>query len=393
MKLLPFLAAVVVLPAAAMAAPAPAPKTDEVRAIWVTRFEYQSEAEIKTIFANCASLGFNTILFQVRGQADAYYRSPIEPWAERLGGRDPGFDPLEAACRESKRLGLSLHAWVNVMPAWRGKVPPADRNHVCYRHPNWIVVGKDGRRQPFNDHYVCLNPCLPEVREYIVSVLRDIAERYPIDGLHLDYVRFIEGEWSYDEKTLSLFGAISGGSPAEKPEAWSAFRKASVTELVRMTRRMLKDMRPDAVLSAAVYPTARSRGRVLQDAEGWVGRGLIDWVFPMTYDDSDADFRDAIDEGYGLFRTGGVTTREGRAVVSKAGQAVETSTSRMVCFPGVGAYKHKTADQTLRQLSMCRGGFALFSYSSLYVSPDETRKENDRLCRARRDALRKFLAR
>jgi uncharacterized lipoprotein YddW (UPF0748 family) len=103
MKLLPFLAAGLLVPAAAFGSPAPAPATDEVRAIWVTRFEYQSEADVRTILANCAALGFNTILFQVRGQADAYYRSSIEPWAERLGGRDPGFDPLDVACRESKR--------------------------------------------------------------------------------------------------------------------------------------------------------------------------------------------------------------------------------------------------------------------------------------------------
>ena len=391
MKALPLLAALLALPATAMGAPAPAPApaAAEVRAIWVTRFEYQTEADVKTILANCAALGFNTILFQVRGQADAYYRSSIEPWAERLGGRDPGFDPLEVACRESKRLGLSLHAWVNTMPAWRGRTPPADRNHVCYRHPNWIVVGKDGRRQTWNEHYVCLNPCLPEVREYIVSVLRDLAERYPIDGLHLDYVRFIEGEWSYDDRTLALFGS----SPDERPEAWDAFRKGAVTELVQATRRMLKEMRPNAVFSAAVFPSAKSRARVLQDAEGWVRRGLIDWVFPMTYEDSDAEFQDVIDEGYSLFRPGASLPAKGRTLASAAGRPVETSASRTVCFPGVGAYKHRTAEQTIRQLSMCRGGFALFSYSSLYVSPDETRRENERLCRARRDAVRTFLAR
>ncbi len=376
MKVLPFVAAGLLLPVAALGAPAP--KVDEVRAIWVTRFEYQTQAEVKTILANCAALGFNTVLFQVRGQADAYYRSSLEPWAERLGGRDPGFDPLEVACRESKRLGLSLQAWVNVMPAWRGRTPPADRNHVCYRHPEWIVTGRDGRRQAFNDHYVCLNPCLPEVREYIVSVLRDLAERYPIDGLHLDYVRFIEGDWSYDARTLALFG----DSPDARPEAWTQFRRGAVTELVQATRRMLRDMRPNAVLTAAVFPSARSRERVLQDAEGWLRRGLLDQVFPMTYEDSDAGFRDAIDEGYALFRA-----------PAPRGRAVDASSTRAACVPGVGAYKHSTADQTVRQLSMCRGGFALFSYSSLYVSPDETRKENDRLCRARRDAVRRFLAR
>jgi uncharacterized lipoprotein YddW (UPF0748 family) len=275
------------------------------------------------------------------------------------------------------------------MAAWRGRTPPADRNHVCYRHPNWIVVGKDGRRQPFNDHYVALNPCLPEVREYLVSVFRDLAERYPIDGLHLDYVRFIEGEWSYDDRTLALFGS----SPEERPEAWDAFRKGAVTELVQATRRMLREMRPDAVLSAAVFPSAKSRGRVLQDAEGWVRRGLIDWVFPMTYDDSDADFRDVIDEGYALFRAPSAPTAKGRSLAQRPGAPADVSAGRTVCFPGVGAYKHHTAEQTVRQMAMCRSGFALFSYSSLYVSPDETRRENERLCRARRDAVRKFLSR
>jgi len=129
---------------------------------------------------------------------------------------------------------------------------------------------------------------------------------------------------------------------------------------------------------------------VLQDAEGWGRRGLIDWVFPMTYEDSDADFRDVIDEGYSLFRAGAAPVSKGRSLLQKPGTA---AAGRTVCFPGVGAYKHKTAEQTVRQLAMCRAGFALFSYSSLFVSPDETRRENERLCRARREAVRKYLAR
>src|SRR5881394_887314 len=99
---------------------------------------------------------------------------------------------------------------------------------------------------------------------------------------------------------------------------------------------MLKEMRPNAGLSAAVFPSAKSRERVLQDAEGWMRRGLIDWVFPMTYDDSDADFRDVIEEGYALFRPGGASAAKSRTPASKVGQPVETSTTRSVCFPGVG---------------------------------------------------------
>jgi uncharacterized lipoprotein YddW (UPF0748 family) len=335
-----------------------------VRALWVTRFEYKTAADVRAIVANSAALGFNVLLFQVRGQADAYYRSEIEPWAERLGGADPGFDPLEVACREAQRRGIQLHAWINTLPAWRGKAPPQDRTHIVHRRPEWIVTGRDGRRQGFNDHYVALNPCLPEVRDYTVSVVKDIATRYPIDGLHLDYVRFIEGDWSYDARTLRLFKAASGTTPERDPAAWTAFRRGAVTELVRQVRQALPG---GLTLSAAVFPTARSRERVLQEAELWKRKGWIDWVFPMTYEDSAGDFRALADEAAARFGAEG-------------------------CYPGIGAYKHGTAEQTLRQMDACREGFAVFSYSSFFVSPDETRREDERLCRARREALGRALA-
>src|SRR5678816_2599221 len=95
--LLPFLAAGLIVPAVASAAPAAG--SDDIRAIWVTRFEYQTEADVKAIVANCAALGFNTILFQVRGQADAYYRSSIEPWVERQGPAGRTEPSLLSPCR------------------------------------------------------------------------------------------------------------------------------------------------------------------------------------------------------------------------------------------------------------------------------------------------------
>jgi uncharacterized lipoprotein YddW (UPF0748 family) len=344
------------------------PEATDVRAIWVTRFEWKSEPEIRAILRNCAALGFNTVLFQVRGEADAYYRSEIEPWAQRLGGSDPGFDPLDVACREARRLGLRLHAWINVMPAWRGKTPPADRTHIALQRPEWIVVDPKGRRQAWNDHYVCLNPCLPEVRAYVTSVVRDLASRYPVDGIHLDYVRLIEGDWSYDSRTLGLFKARTGSTPARSPKAWSDFRRDAVTELVRSIRAAVKAERPSAQLTAAVFPTASARAQRFQDAEGWARQGLVDAVFPMIYEDAAGDFRELVDDALGQFR----------------GVAV---------LPGVGAYRHDTAKQTLDQIRSCPGGFALFSYSSLYPSPDATRREDERLCRARREALRDLLAR
>jgi uncharacterized lipoprotein YddW (UPF0748 family) len=160
-----------------------------------------------------------------------------------------------------------------------------------------------------------------------------------------------------------------------------------VTETVRAIRTAMREVRSRAVLSAAVYPTAKAREKVHQDAEGWVREGLVDWVFPMTYNDSDEEHRAEVEEGYDLFRAGGVVTQNGRSVVSREGRPLDTVSVRSVCIPGIGVYKHQNAEQTLRHIRMCRSGYALFAYSCFFETSDETRQEDAELRRARREML------
>ncbi len=93
---------------------------EPTRAIWVTRFDTKTAADVQGAIRNCADAGFNHVMFQARGHGVAHYRSALEPWADELGGVDPGYDPLDVACREAHALGMKLHAWINVMPSWRG---------------------------------------------------------------------------------------------------------------------------------------------------------------------------------------------------------------------------------------------------------------------------------
>ena len=74
-----------------------------------------------------ANANFNAIFFQVRGNADAYYASQLEPWASRPSGtlgQDPGWDPLAVAIAEGHARGLEVHAWINVFPSWLGETAP-----------------------------------------------------------------------------------------------------------------------------------------------------------------------------------------------------------------------------------------------------------------------------
>ena len=83
--------------------------------------------------------GFNTLLVQIRGRGDAYYQRALEPRAPALAGQ-PAFDPLAMAIESAHAAGLRVHAWVNVtLVAGAGELP-AGRDHVVYRHPEWLMV-------------------------------------------------------------------------------------------------------------------------------------------------------------------------------------------------------------------------------------------------------------
>jgi uncharacterized lipoprotein YddW (UPF0748 family) len=282
-------------PGARRAASEPAARDRPIRAIWVTRWDYKTASDIATIMANCRAAGFNTVLFQVRGNGTVFYRSKIEPWADELGGRDPGFDPLAVACREAQRRGLSLHAWVNVMPGWRGTKPPRNHQQLYWTHPEWFWRDAAGRRQPLG-WYNSLNPCYPEVRRYLVAVCREIVENYRVDGLHLDYIRF-PNEWhkSYlpsprvpdyprDARTLTLFRRATGHTPRSAPHRWNVWRTEQVTQLVRDIKAMITRVNRAARLSAAVGPSPEEAKRKhFQDSRRWLAEGLLDAVYPMNY--------------------------------------------------------------------------------------------------------------
>lgn len=268
---------------------------DSVRAIWVTRWDFTSPQAIAQIMEHCRRAGFNTIMFQVRGNGTAFYRSRLEPWADELGGRDPGFDPLAVAVIEAHRRGLALHAWVNVVPGWRGKKPPTNRRQLYFAHADWFWRDARGRREPLG-WYNNLNPCYPEVRDYLVSVMREIVQGYRVDGLHMDYIRFPNDEattdYPRDGRTLALFHRATRTTPDASPMRWNAWRAEQVTQLVRDIRHMVTRVAPRVRLSAAVGASPdRALRAHFQDTRRWLAEGLLDLVFPMNYAATVEEFR------------------------------------------------------------------------------------------------------
>ena len=275
----------------------------EARALWVTRFDYDSEAKIARIMETAARANFNIIYFQARAASDAYYRSTIEPCAAILCGKlggTPSYDPLEVAVREGHRRGLQVHAYLNALTGRAAGIEgqckpmpepdPGNPRHLLLDHPEYVMSDRTGRKLPCpnSEEYVWLSPSFPAVRTQLARVAADIARRYDVDGIHLDRIRYPGDAWSWDAVSRTEFGK----SPIMYPAEWKAYRTGLVSRMVRETYDSVTAVKPGLVLSAAVWgiyydkwqwKTLAGKTDLMQDYRAWAKDGYMDILVPMTY--------------------------------------------------------------------------------------------------------------
>ena len=283
--------------------PPPAEPATEARALWVSRFEFDSPAKVELIMQRAAAANFNIVYFQARGAADAIYRSELEPCATVLCGRlggTPTWDPLEVAVRAAHEHGLELHAWLNALTglgsggaaqcATLVEPLPGNPRHVLLEHPDWAMVDDAGVRQacPNAEEYVWLSPGIPAVRTQLARVAADVTRRYAVDGIHLDRIRYPGTRWSYDPMSLATFGR----TPSDDPAGWAQLRRDLVSLTVRETFDSVRAIRGDVALSVAAWGiyedkwnwrSSRGFAQYFQDPHAWAAGGYLDVAVPMTY--------------------------------------------------------------------------------------------------------------
>ena len=379
-------ATLILIIGAAAGVPRPAAKTvaSEVRGIWVLRTSLVSTAAIETLVDTAAASGINALFVQVRGRGDAYYRSAIEPRGVLLSSQPASFDPLAVVIRLAKPRGIAVHAWVNVNLVSDTLGLPASPDHVIRSHPEWLMVPRalaatapDPRSPAFlpaltrwtranlaQVEGLYASPIPRDARAHAVAVARDLARRYALDGLHLDYVRYPTDDFDYSRAALAEYRAsLADDLPAGElealdarartsplvfadrfPERWLDFRRARVTWLVDGMASAARAERPGIVISAAVLPDAGAAlVRKLQDWPAWASRGLVDAICPMAYAEDRPEFRAQLD-----------------AVHRDAGPAA--------VWTGIGAYRLSARETAHRVREARRAGAAgvlLFSSDSV----------------------------
>lgn len=257
----------------------------EARAVWFTTvwgldwpLGITDQAEQKALIQEYLDIfeeyHINLIYFQVKGLGDAMYKSSYEPWSGYLTGvrgQDPGWDPLKYMIEESHKRNIELHAWVNpfriASSAPFPPLHPSIKEEWVVRHPNMMVY----------------NPAVPEARQRLADIVKEIVTNYDVDGIHFDDYFYPDpqtaGTLVSDKADYEKYGA--------EYKTIEEFRRANVHKAVDGVYKTIKQAKPNVVFS--ISPAASHEytfSTMYADVPNMVRSGIVDVLIPQLYNAS-----------------------------------------------------------------------------------------------------------
>ena len=234
--------------------------------------------------------GVNAVIWQIRPQADAAYPSRLEPWSRWITGKagkapNPEWDPLQFMITECHKRGMELHAWINPYRVTTSKADKPAPGHIYYQHPEWFVSYADGK--------IYFDPALPESRDFICKVVKDIVTRYDVDAIHMDdyfYPYPVTGKDFPDAKSFAKYG-----------KGWANkgdWRRHNVDLLIEQLHKTLQASKPWVRLGISPFGIWRNKSSdptgsatsglecydaLYADCPKWTKEGWVDYMVPQLY--------------------------------------------------------------------------------------------------------------
>lgn len=227
------------------------PRAGEIRAVWdhsgcglypgdwPRTMRLLQASRVTDVFVNVAGAGF------------AHYPSSVLPRSATFQREG---DQLAACLAAAKGTGIRVHAWVLCFTGTRSS---PERMEI-FRRRGWLLKTREGKVSEY------LDPSNPAVRRLVLDGISEIQAKYPVHGIHLDFVRWYER--------------------SAKPQNAAAVISSFVSDVRSRVHR-------PRWLTAAVlgkYPTCIAS--VGQDWDSWLRSNLVDYAVPMDYTEDLAKF-------------------------------------------------------------------------------------------------------
>lgn len=342
-------------------------ESEKIYAVWLTYSEIgtfvknKSEAEYKesveNIFTNLKENKINTVFYQCRAFCDSFYHSEIFPVSKYIKQENKSidFDPFEIFLEAGEKHRIKIHCWVN---PYRVSYDNAFEN-LPKNSPARMLYNGNKNALIICDKGIFLNPAVPESRKLVFDGIRELLEKYKVDGIHFDDYFYPESDEINDSALYEKYKKSGGALTL------SQWRCENVSALISGVYALVKSY--DQALVFSVSPAAdieKCKSSFYADVEKWCREdGYADYIIPQIY--------------FGFENE----KMPFKAVVGKWQKLAEKGSVKLVC--GLAAYKCGSPDENAgsgknewqenvnilsQQFEQISGsqtwqGFSLFSYS------------------------------
>lgn len=267
---------------------------EDIKAIWLSQFDLNSvycsgsaqnsetiyRKYLDKILDNVAENGFNTVIVQVRPNADSMYPSEYYPMSKYVVGsygKTAKYDPFAIMIEEAHERKLSVQAWINPMRAMTTSEIASVSNDYLIKQ--WYKDKETkGKYVVANGSNYYLNPAYEDVRNLIINGAREILLKYEVDGLHMDDYFYPTTESSFDAAAYKDYKANGGKKSQEN------FRKENLNLLVSGLWQMTKSVNPDMIFGISPAGNINNVRRDGADVDTWCScEGYIDYICPQVY--------------------------------------------------------------------------------------------------------------
>ncbi len=219
----------------------------ESRALFDEGLHWTTPDGAERVCRRMVASGFNVLVACVWHGQGTTWPSSLAPWDRRVQAhvkRDARYDPFLVLLREARRHAIEVHAWFTI-----GRRSDAILPQFAEPLP---ARAFDFHKESF--------------RIFMADLIEDFVERYPVDGVNLDYARF------------------GGPRPGYERE-----REQLVSDVIERIAGRVRSRRPGALLSVDAAPWEPTMKQFGQDAVRWADEGLVDVAYSMQYQ-SEPDF-------------------------------------------------------------------------------------------------------
>lgn len=360
----------------------PAVSSSEMRAIWISCYDYTSaagktKAQYKAItdgmFRTIKSNGFNTAFVHLRANSDAFYKSDIFPYSKFIAGQEGAslpFDPFAVLLESAKANGISVHGWINPFRVSTQN----DVSALSSGNPAKKILDSgnaDGRVRVLSNG-IYYNPASTENHKLILDGVREIINKYNIDGIHIDDYFYPTTEASFDKAQYDAYKSAGGTLSLSK------WRISNVNAFVSSLYSTVKAA--DSSLIVSISPSGqidKTLNEAYADCRHWLSqKGYADIIIPQIYfgfNHQTEGFNKLLNQWASLPRHSSVKLVCGIAAYKCA---------KSDAYAGTGKNEWtQSADILARQTKAIRSnknysGIAVFSYSDLNRSACKTEIEN-----------------